>query len=344
MSKKTYQTQQKKSVKDNTNKENQYNVIINQTNTYNQDNSINILLDGTFSYLNSYSYQPKEKDPNQVLLLKEYKQKNTKTNMNNNKKKESSEKYIKIEDKISEDETSQKSTNKIDYKFTKKYPINEIIKEKMKINILKNKESQLFWFAAYGKLMKTKNLMKILNYYNNYGNKKVVYNNISIKEKSIKIEDFESFFQKNSNKLYIKYSKGNYTLAKLYLLTLKEISLIFKYMNRTECDIKNDILNILQKKGSYHKMDNIKNKFIFPYGLIYYLGDYMNTNIFTFSNMNVTNNDNDEINYELPKSKKIIKLIKIINRSFPDLSIDDIINYLIPEKTIYSKLIDIFTT
>ena len=103
-------------------------------------------------------------------------------------------------------------------------------------------------------------------------------------------------------------------------------------MNRTECDIKNDILNILQKKGSYHKMDNIKNKFIFPYGLIYYLGDYMNTNIFTFSNMNVTNNDNDEINYELPKSKKIIKLIKIINRSFPDLSIDDIINYLIPEK------------
>ena len=258
--------------------------------------------------------------------------------MNNNKKKESNEKYIKIEDKISEDEASQKSTNKIDYKFTKKYPINEIIKEKMKINILQNKESQLFWFAAYGKLMKTKNLMKILNYYNNYGNKKVLYNNISIKEKSIKIEDFEPFFQKNSNKLYIKYSKGNYTLAKLYLLTLKEISLIFKYMNRTECNIKYDTLNILQKKGSYHNIDNTKNKFIFPYGLIYYLGDYMNVNILTFSNMIVTNNDNDndndnhEIKYELPKSKKIIKLIKIINRSFPDLSIDDIINYLIPEK------------
>ena len=26
---------------------------------------------------------------------------------------------------------------------------------------------QLFWFASYGKLMKTKNLLKILNYYNN---------------------------------------------------------------------------------------------------------------------------------------------------------------------------------
>jgi hypothetical protein len=109
-------------------------------------------------------------------------------------------------------------------------------------------------------------------------------------------------------------------------------------MNRTECEIKYYILNYLQKKGSYHKMDNKKNKFIFPYGLIYYLGDYMNMNIFTFSNMFSINNDSDndyridEIKYELPKSNKIIKLIKTINRSFPDLSIDDIINYLIPEK------------
>jgi hypothetical protein len=257
--------------------------------------------------------------------------------MNNNKK-ESNEKYIKIEHKASDDEASQKSTNKIDYRCMKKYPINLIIEEKIKKNILKNQESQLFWFAAYGKLMKTKNLMKILNYYNNYGSKKALYNNISIKEKSIKIEDFEAFFQKNSNKLYIKYSKGNYILAKLYLLSLKEISLIFKYMNRAECEIEYDILNYLQKKGNYHKMDYTKNKFIFPFGLIYYLGDYMNNNIFTFSSMSVINNNSDndfgldEIKYELPKSKKIIKLIKIINRSFPDLSIDDIINYLIPEK------------
>ena len=335
MSKKTYPIQHKKSVKNNINKENKYNVIINQTNTYNQDNSINILFDGTFSYLNNYSYHPREKDPNQVLLIKEYKQINTKTNMKNNKIKESYEKYIKIEDKISDDEESQKSTNKIDYRYIKKYPINEIIKEKIKRNILKNKESQLFWFAAYGKLMKTKNLMKILNYYNNYGSKKVLYNKINIKEKSIKIEDFEPFFQKNSNKLYIKYFKGNFILAKLYLLTLKEIRLIFQYMNRTECEIKYDIFNYLQKKGSYHKVENEKNKFIFPYGLIYYLGDYMNINIFTFSNMFAINsdsdNDNCEIKYQIPKSKKIIKLIKIINRSFPDLSIDEIINYLIPE-------------
>jgi hypothetical protein len=127
MSKKTYQTQQKKSVKNNFNNESKYNVIINQTNTYNQGNSINILLDGTFSYLNNYSYQTKENDPNQALLIKEYKQINSKTNninskakeMNNNKK-ESNEKYIKIEHKVSDDEASQKSTNKIDYRYMKK--------------------------------------------------------------------------------------------------------------------------------------------------------------------------------------------------------------------------------
>ena len=320
MSKKNYLSQHKKSVKNNASNENKYNLIINQTNTYNQDNSINILLDGTFSYLNTYSYQPK---------IKEYKQINTEPK---DIEKHNS-KYIKIEDKILEDEASQKSTNKIDYRYMKKYPINKIIEEQAKKNLDKNKESKLFWFAAYGKLMKTKNLMKILNFYN-YGRKKVLYDNISIKEKSIKIDDYETFFQKGSNKLYIKYSQGNYIYAKLYLLTLKEISLIFKYMNRTECEIEYDKLNYFQKKGSYHRMDDKKNKFIFPYGLIYYLGDYMNTKIFTFSNMIAIDNDYslDDIKYELPKSKKIVKLIKIINRSFPDLSVDEIINYLIPEK------------
>ena len=80
-------------------------------------------------------------------------------------------------------------------------------------------------------------------------------------------------------------------------------------MNRTECEIKYDIFNYLQKKGSYHKVENEKNKFIFPYGLIYYLGDYMNINIFTFSNMFAINsdsdNDNSQIKYQIPKSKKL---------------------------------------
>jgi hypothetical protein len=36
-------------------------------------------------------------------------------------------------------------------------------------------------------------------------------------------------------------------------------------------------------------------------------------------------------NFKLPNSKKIAKLIKIINLNFPDFSIDEIINYLIPD-------------
>ena len=43
-----------------------------------------------------------------------------------------------------------------------------------------------------------------------------------------------------------------------------------------------------------------------------------NTNIKTF-------------NFKLPNSKKLAKLVKIINLNFPDFSIDDIINYLIPD-------------
>ena len=44
------------------------------------------------------------------------------------------------------------------------------------------------------------------------------------------------------------------------------------------------------------------------------------------------NNTNiNKFNYKLPNSKKIAKLVKIINLNFPDLSIEDIINYLIPE-------------
>jgi hypothetical protein len=44
------------------------------------------------------------------------------------------------------------------------------------------------------------------------------------------------------------------------------------------------------------------------------------------------NNTNiKSLNFKLPNSKKIAKLVKIINLNFPDFSIDDIINYLIPD-------------
>ena len=44
------------------------------------------------------------------------------------------------------------------------------------------------------------------------------------------------------------------------------------------------------------------------------------------------NNTNiNRFNFNLPNSKKIAKLVKIINFNFPDFFIEDIINYLIPD-------------
>ena len=43
----------------------QYNVIINQNSTFNQDNSINIMLDGSFPYFQNYNnYQTNETETN----------------------------------------------------------------------------------------------------------------------------------------------------------------------------------------------------------------------------------------------------------------------------------------
>ena len=51
----------------------QYNVIINQNSTFNQDNSINIMLDGTFPYFQNYNnYQPNETEPNKNQMYPLY--------------------------------------------------------------------------------------------------------------------------------------------------------------------------------------------------------------------------------------------------------------------------------
>ena len=223
--------------------------------------------------------------------------------------------------------------------------------------------------------MKTKHLLKILNYYNNkpfeqHSNKNNNYSNRILKEKTLIVKDFEIYFHENSNKPFIRYAKGGTIYTKLYLLSLKEISLIFSYINRIEYKIDYDRLNYLQRKGAYEFVND--KEIILPYCLIYYLGKYMNINIYSFSNnidinlnldeisfdknqrissYTVLNNNNGDknyfsndnflnrmndtninrFNYKLPNSKKIAKLVKIINLSFPDLSIDEIINYLIPE-------------
>ena len=281
---------------------------------------------------------------------------------------------------------NQRATNKIDYRYVKKCPVKEMIstyKNDDEENNISNidKEKQLFWLATYGKLMKTKHLLKIFNYYNNkpfeHSNNNN-YSNPNLKEKTLIIKDFEIYFYENSNKPFIRYSKGGTIYTKLYLLTLKEISLIFSYINRIEYNINYDRLNYLQRKGTFDIINDNSNGIILPYCLVYCLGKYMNINIYSFSNNidinsyldeisfqknqrissytvlnnnnNINNNNNSNIfsndehhhhnmnntniksiNYKLPNSKKIAKLIKIINLNFPDFSIDDIINYLIPD-------------
>ena len=396
------------------NSKQQYNVIINQNSTFNQDNSINIMLDSNFPYFQNYNLQSNEsEDLNQIYPFYDYQQLKNQNNINNsndskkisdsdnkinnnninskNLKKEKNlnslkEKFKKIEispkkDKkvLEYEEMEQELTNKIDYRYLKKCPAKELIST-FKIEENDNNDNdngQLFWFATYGKLMKAKHLQKIFNYYNNkpfdlQSNKNNNYSNKILKEKTLIIKDFEIYFHENSNKPFIRYAKGGTIYTKLYLLSLKELSLIFSYINRIEYKIDYDRLNYLQRKGAYEFVNDNTNGIILPYCLIYYLGKYMNINIYSFSNNidinlnlgelsfdknqrissytvlnnnkvdknyfsndNILNRMNDtnihRFNYKLPNSKKIAKLVKIINLNFPDLSIDDIINYLIPE-------------
>ena len=72
-----------------------------------------------------------------------------------------------------------------------------------------------------------------------------------MKGKTLIIKDFEIYFYENSNKLFIRFNKGSTIFTKLYLLTLKEISLIFSYINRIEYKIDYDKLNYLQRKGKF---------------------------------------------------------------------------------------------
>ena len=416
MSKRNTATKINKNISNNkpSNSKQQYNVIINQNSTFNQDNSINIMLDSNFPYFQNYNLQSNEiESSNQIYPFYDHQQLKNQKNINNsnsskkisesdnknnnnnispkNLKKEKNlnslkENFKKIEispkkkkNALPYEEMEQELTNKIDYRYLKKCPVKELIST-FKIEEIENENNdngQLFWFAAYGKLMKTKHLIKILNYYNNkpfeqHNNKNNNYSNKILKEKTLIIKDFEIYFHENSNKPFIRYSKGGSIFTKLYLLSLEEISRIFSYINRIEYKIDYDRLNYLQRKGEFEFVNDNNNGIILPYCLIYYLGKYMNINIYSFSNnidinlnldeisfdknqrissytvLNNNNGDknyfsNDNIhnrmndtninrfNYKLPNSKKIAKLIKIINLNFPDLSIDEIINYLIPE-------------
>ena len=371
----------------------------------NQDNSINIMLDTNFPYFQNYNYQVNETEVNNNQNYPSYLEQqsqieqnnqnhlninNTEANINNNedkkdklntppKTKKKKKHHYSPKDKQNKkekenEENNQNSTNKIDYRYVKKRPIKEMITPYKNESKIITKDNQLFWFATYDKLMKTKYLLKIFNYYNNRPFDSQRNINYNIKEKTLIIKDFEIYFYENSNKPFIRYTKGGTIYTKLYLLTLKQINQIFSYLNRIDYKIDYDRLNYLQRKGTFEIINDNCNEVILPYCLIYCLGKYMNINIYSFTNntdfniyldensfqksqrissYTVLNNNNDNRynyflsndkknnkmdntninreNYKLPNAKKIAKLVKIINLNFPDFSIDDIINYLIPD-------------
>lgn len=248
------------------------------------------------------------------------------------------------------EDREKKETLKKDYSNFRKYPITEIIP----INKIDNQKENLYWLVTYDKLMKTKKIIKILNSGNyldedNLNNsKRMIYTESILKIKAMKIPQYEIFFVEGYSKPFVKYNKNSFILAKLYLLTIKEINKILNYINRTEnrINIDNYIFSI-NKANSYQFIDYKCDADInYPYCYICYLGKFMNISMYLFTNLfNYTNYDNNEIIndnsrkliYSLPSAKKIFKFVKILIKIFPEYTPEFIINYII-RNDIYSKV------
>ena len=218
---------------------------------------------------------------------------------------------------------NEKETEKIDYKYYAKFiNIKNIIEYFKKNNITSKK---CYWLATYdNKLMERKKLLKILNFSgNNCDETKIL-------EKCIKIEEFELFYNSFCENPFIRPA-NNIILVKLYLLDNEQINNIFNYLNRskTKLDISkisNSYRNDVIKKGKYNILfSNYKN---YPYPLLYYLGNYLNINIFSFSNFyykDMNNLNKNIINKSLknnifPSSKKLAKFIKLLMLNFQHVS------------------------
>ena len=218
---------------------------------------------------------------------------------------------------------NEKETEKIDYKYyTKLINIKNNIEYLKKNNIT---SKNYCWLATYdNKLMKRKKLLKILNFSGNNCDK------TKILEKCIKIEEFELFYNSFCENPFIRPA-NNIILVKLYLLEYEQINNIFNYLNRskTKLDISkisNSYRNDVIKKGKYNILfSNYKN---YPYPLLYYLGNYLNINIFSFSNFyykDMNNLNKNIINKSLknnifPSSKKLAKFIKLLMLYFQHVS------------------------
>ena len=234
------------------------------------------------------------------------------------------------------DSKEDNNTSKIDYRHYKNYPINDIFPLK-----IENENQKFYWLVTYDKLMKTKNIIKILNHNKcnskNKYNSKQLYTESNIKSKTMKIPNFELFFVKGFDKPIVRPNKNKFILAKLYLLTKNEINKILNYINRIDDKININKYISMNKKYSYHYI-KIKNNsdynkdFNYPYCYIYYLGKFMNISMYLFTNsFNYleTYNIKSNLIYSLPNSKKLYKLIKILIKSFPEYNPNYIINNII---------------
>ena len=170
---------------------------------------------------------------------------------------------------------------------------------------------------------------KILKILNNdiKSDEKPIYTENSLKVKFIKIDNFEIFFVKGFDKPFVRPKKDSFILAKLYLLTVKEINKIINYINKTKekFTIK-EIINIenTESENNYCELTDNKNNFkdvdiSYPYCHFYYVGKFMNismllvTNI--FNNLESQENNNNSLIYTLPSPRKLYKLIKLLIKS-----------------------------
>ena len=231
------------------------------------------------------------------------------------------------------------NTKKIDYRYYCYYPIKNILPFSFN-----DKLEEYFWLATYDKLIKKKKLFKIFSFYNIASRTSIVvgnegiYNDFSkIKEKKMVIKNYELYFIEKHNKPFIRKCEDKYIYTKLYLLSLKQINMIFSYLNRIEYKEYINNLNNLYEKDSYKKIVDLQNNEEITdmnYSAIYCLGTYMNIKIYGFSRIEEEKEkEKNDNNYNIgidnyPNSKKIAKLIKSLMINFPEVTKEHFINYI----------------
>ena len=253
------------------------------------------------------------------------------------------------------DEFTDEDTSKIDYRYYPKIP---------EIEPNKDKNNKYYWLATYDKLMKKSKIMKILNYYTDSLSQKeseifiiedansdykeeeskqrlkLMNEKYNFKEKSMIIQGYELYFMKKYGKPFVRQKKGGKLFIKLYLLNIEQINQIFSYINRLEYKKYIDNLDCFTQKNTFKIMHNF-NKTIYNYSKVFFLGTFMNINIYLFSHTPKKDNNNNNLTYsisDLPSSNKIAKIIKALMINFPDFSKKYFIDYVMKPKNINNEM------